>query len=96
MSGIDADRDYERHWHLDKQVPVALIATIICGGLAHTLTLVWFASNIWTRVGDLEKKVETAAPQIERIIRLETKVDGLHTGIQEVKALLRLSPSERH
>jgi hypothetical protein len=56
----------ESRWHLDKKVPLALIVTII----AQTIIAAWAASNIWTRVGELEHKVEIAAPQAERIIRL--------------------------
>ncbi len=79
-----SDSDYERQWHLDKKVPLALIVTII----AQTIIAAWAASNIWTRVGELEHKVEIAAPQAERIIRLETKVDGITGSLAEIKALV--------
>jgi hypothetical protein len=78
------ERDYESQWHLDKKVPLALIVTII----AQTIIAAWAASNIWTRVGELEHKVELAAPQAERIIRLETKVDGITGSLAEIKTLM--------
>lgn len=53
------ERDDERQWHLDRKVPLALIVTII----AQTMIAAWAASNIWTRVGELEHKVEIAAPR---------------------------------
>jgi hypothetical protein len=78
------DREYEKQWHLDKKVPLALIVTII----AQTVIAAWAASNIWTRVGELEHKVEIATPQAERIIRLETKVDGITGSLAEIKTLV--------
>ena len=80
----DASRDYDLQWHLDKKVPLALIMTIVC----QTIVAAWGASNLWTRVGELERQMQTAAPQFERIIRLETKVDGITGGLSEIKALI--------
>jgi hypothetical protein len=77
-------RDDDQQWHLDRKVPLALIFTII----AQTIVAAWAASNIWTRVGELERKVEAAAPQAERTIRLETKVDGITGSLAEIKTLV--------
>ena len=74
----------DRQWHLDKRVPLALIMTII----GQTVVAAWGASNLWTRVGELERQMQTAAPQFERIIRLETKVDGITGSLSEIKALI--------
>ena len=74
----------DRQWHLDKKVPLALIMTII----GQTVVAAWGASNLWTRVGELERQMQTAAPQFERIIRLETKVDGITGSLLEIKALI--------
>jgi hypothetical protein len=74
----------DRQWHLDKKVPLALIMTII----GQTVVAAWGASNLWTRVGELERQMRTAAPQFERIIRLETKVDGITGSLSEIKALI--------
>jgi len=79
-----AEPDDTTQWHLDKKVPLALIITII----AQTVIAAWAASNMWTRVGELEHKVEVAAPQAERIIRLETKVDGITGSLAEIKTLV--------
>jgi len=74
----------DRQWHLDKKVPLALIMTII----GQTIVAAWGASNLWTRVGELERQMQIAAPQFERIIRLETKVDGITGVLSEIKALI--------
>ena len=74
----------DRQWHLDKRVPLALIMTII----GQTIVAAWGASNLWTRVGELERQMQTAAPQFERIVRLETKVDGITGSLSEIKVLI--------
>ena len=74
----------DRQWHLDKKVPLALIMTII----GQTVVAAWGASNLWTRVGELERQMQIAAPQFERFIQLETKVDGITGSLSEIKALI--------
>lgn len=81
----DASEGIEnRHWHLDKKVPLALIITIV----AQTVAVAWGASNLWTRVGELERQMQIAAPQFERLIRVETKVDAINGNLTEIRALI--------
>ncbi len=77
--------DDDKQWHLDKKVPLALIFAIACqtGGL-----LVW-GSNLSTRVNQLEMQLAAVAPQAERIIRLETKMDAIFSNIAEIKAIVQ-------
>ena len=81
----------DRQWHLDKKVPLALIMTII----GQTVVAAWGASNLWTRVGELERQMQLASPQFERIIRLETKVDGITGSLSEIKALINRRTEQR-
>jgi len=81
----------DRQWHLDKKVPLALIMTII----GQTVVAAWGASNLWTRVGELERQMQIAAPQFERIIRLETKVDGIMGSLSEIKVLINRRIEQR-
>ena len=81
----------DRQWHLDKKVPLALIMTII----GQTVVAAWGASNLWTRVGELERQMQLASPQFERIIRLETKVDGITGSLSEIKALINRRIEQR-
>jgi hypothetical protein len=74
----------DRQWHLDKRVPLALIMTIV----GQTVVAAWGASNLWTRVGELERQMQIAAPQFERIIRVETKVDAITGILSELKAMI--------
>lgn len=76
------------NWRIDKQVPIALIATIIIGGLIHTLTFAWAASNLWTRVGVLEQQAIYNMPRLETVGKLEVKVDNVTLQLIEIKSLL--------
>lgn len=77
------------NWHVDKQVPIALIITLILGGIAHTGTLVWWASSVTERVTTLERSMQAAAPQADRMTRVEVKIENLQAGVDEIKALIR-------
>lgn len=85
MASTDESQDWQ--WHLDKKVPLALIVTII----AQTMAIVWWAATASARLDQLERQVNTAAPQVERIIRLETKMDGIAEAISDLKNLVRRS-----
>ncbi len=80
--------EYENKWHLDKKVPIALICTIV----GQTVIFIWGASNLWTRVGELERQQLAAVPRLESVIRLETKMDSLQAGMIEIKAALVHQP----
>lgn len=81
--------DADTSWHLDKRIPIALIVLI----LLQSGTAVWFASAISSRVDQLERAQVASAPQTERLIRVETKVDAMHDDINEIKHLIRPPPS---
>lgn len=78
----------DAEWHLDKKVPLALIGSIAL----QTVLIVWWASNASTRLDALEKKMDASAPQSERLVRVETKMDGLSDALKEVKSLLQKDP----
>lgn len=78
------ERDHDTQWHLDKKVPLALIGTIVM----QTIMVTWWAANASARLEAVEKKVEAAAPQAERIVRLEEKIGVVQQGINELKAML--------
>jgi hypothetical protein len=80
----------ETHWALDKRVPIALILTIAI----QTGGLIWWASDVNARVAQLERQAAVAAPQPERIIRLETQIEAIREGIAEIKILVRRDRSE--
>ena len=85
-----AAEDQDGRWHLDKRVPLALMVTIIL----QTAAAVWAASSLYQRVEQLERQMTAAAPQGERLIRLEEKLSNVEVALAEIKGLLR-EPSIR-
>lgn len=78
----------KEQWHLDKRVPLALIAAIF--GQSAGL-LIW-GSNLHTRVNQIESQLSASAPQAERIIRLETKMDSIFGSLAEIKLMIQQRP----
>lgn len=72
-------------WHLDKKVPIALIVAI----LVQTGGMVWWGATTSERLSAVERRVETAAPQADRLTRVETKLEAVTDGITEIKTILR-------
>lgn len=72
----------DKHWHLDKKVPLALILTMAL----QTTAVVWWASSLTERVSVLEKRVETTAPQAERLTRVEVKIEAVQSDVSEIKS----------
>lgn len=82
-----SEPEQDRHWHLDRRVPLALIVTI----LLQTGGIVWWAAGISARVDQLEKQHVSLSPSTERIVRVETKLEAVFDAISEIKVLLRNS-----
>lgn len=58
---------------------------------AQTLAIVWWAATANARLDHLERQVNASAPQSERIIRLEAKMDAVADSIAEVKSFFKRS-----
>ncbi len=76
-------------WMIDKHVPVALLMAI----LGQSAAGIWWAAGVNFRVADTEKRIERMAnlivPSLDRITRLEGKMDGIAIDVGEIKILLR-------
>lgn len=82
------DEKADQNWHVDKRIPLALIGAV----MLQTAAFSWWAASINVRVGVLEGQMATVAPQAERLIRVETKVDAVREDIQEIKHSVRPAP----
>jgi hypothetical protein len=80
---VDDQTDHQ--WHLDKRVPLALIVTLALQSGAF----IWWAAKADNRLEYLERTVNASAPQIERVIRLEAKMDSVAEALNDVKVILR-------
>lgn len=79
------ERKDTEHWMIEKKIPLPMLLAI---GL-QTSAFVWWAATTSARVDQLEKGAVTAAPQAERLVRLETKFDMLAATMVEIKEMLR-------
>lgn len=69
-------------WRVDRTVPLALVI-----GMAMQFAgFVWFASDLNTRVAQLEK----TQVSMERAARIEEQVIGLRDDMSDIKADLKL------
>ncbi len=75
----------DKHWHLDKRVPLVLIFAI----LVQTGAALWWAAGVNARVEQLERQVISSAPNVERIVRLETKMDAIFSQLAEIKLMVQ-------
>jgi hypothetical protein len=63
----------EGQWHLSKRISIETVVIM----LIQTVALVWFASKMDSRIENLENDQVTALTMVERITKLEGKVESL-------------------
>lgn len=80
MAGED-----ENNWHLDKKVPIALIVTLVLNIGATS----WWAATASEKLASLERRIDLAAPQADRLTRVETKLENVQDSLTEIKSMLR-------
>lgn len=78
----------DRYWHISRGIPVAFIATMVIYAIAQTATAAWFVSGINFRVDAVEKTQLQMSPQGERLTRVEEKLEGVKSGIADIKTIL--------
>ncbi len=86
-------RNAEAHWRIGREIPIAILLSI---GM-QTGVFIWWNATINMRVSALEQKADIAAPQGERLTRVEVKVDNLIAAVGELKDILRKDvPTKRN
>lgn len=75
----------DRNWHVEKKIPLALMGML----LLQTFAVGWWASATSERVTTLERRMDAAAPQADRLTRVEVKIETVQSGIEEIKQLIR-------
>lgn len=71
----------DREWHLDKKVPIALIATL----LLQTGGLVWWARGLDARVAALEKGDETRVTKDTQLNNIAIDLAVLKENVKTTK-----------
>ena len=74
----------DSHWHLDRRVPIALIATLIGYGIAT----VWWSATIDNRMSVVEKWIDDNRQIQSRLERLEVQGQYIQSSLNEIKHML--------
>lgn len=85
-----AEEPENARWHLDRRVPLAIIATLAM----QTVGAVWWAASLNQRVAQLEDDRHDRSDQTGRIIRLETKMDQATVVLERLESKLDRSLPE--
>lgn len=85
------DMESDRHWHVEKKIPLALILAI----LVQSAGFVWFGATLNARVNTLELNAAAAAPQADRLTRVEVQIEVVKEGITEIKRLITAPSAKR-
>lgn len=73
------------HWSVEKKIPVAMILALAM----HAAATIWWGADVTARLSQVERMQQTNAPHIERIIRLETRMEGISDRLVEIRNLLQ-------
>lgn len=83
----------DRHWSIDKHIPLALIFSLATFFCFQTFTLVWWGANVTFRIGELERQATIVAPYSDRLTRLETNMQNVADTVKDIRDLLRNRPA---
>lgn len=72
-------------WHLDKRVPIAVII-LLSGNIAATA---WWAAGVSSRLDHVERQITLAAPQADRLTRLEVHVETIRETANRIERMIR-------
>lgn len=81
----------DSQWTLDKKIPLALLLMLAI----QSGTAIWWASKTDNRLDTLEASNVAAAPQADRLTRVEEKIGFVTEGIAEIKRLIQQQPPSR-
>lgn len=68
----------DSQWHMSKRISIETVVLMLC----QTVALVWFASKMDSRIESLENSQVSAVLMVERITKLEAKVENLGDLVQ--------------
>lgn len=81
----------DRHWVIDKKVPVAIIVALC----VHASAFIWWASDLNSRVAMVENRMRVSEPQGERITRVEVTLETIKEGVADIKRTLQQGAAAR-
>lgn len=85
----------DQHWRVSKQINVATIVSLGAFVVVQTATLSYGWASMSSRIDALEKSAMPVVSQGERLIRLETKFDGVLDTLKEIRAAIEKVPTRQ-
>lgn len=81
----DDDRQQDGGWHLDKKVPISIIAAI----LAQTVAMTWFLAGLQSQATDHERRLSVQERAAEGRLARDVAQEGRLARIEEgIRSLL--------
>jgi hypothetical protein len=77
-----------RSWMIDRRIPIVLIVTLFL----QTGAAFWWASAVNSRVQQLEERTVAIATLVERMVRVEVRLDNVMDKLVEIRALASQNP----
>ncbi len=79
-------------WRVDHNVPLPLIVSLVILFGAQFIGFIVWGTNATTRLEAVERAIVSAAPQADRLTRVEVKVDGVQRTLDKIEALVQRRP----
>lgn len=93
----EANEEDRRQWHLSKSVPITAITALFI----QTLGIVWWAATIENHVQQNNSAISVLKQEVlrqrdfnERVIRIETLLQGIGQALAEIKLDIRQKGGE--
>lgn len=80
-------------WHIDRRIPIAIIATLFITFATQTGAIIWWASGMSYRMDTVERTLQIAAPQADRLTRVEVRIEAIQEGVRRIEGMIRRSPT---
>jgi hypothetical protein len=93
------EESQKSEWSLDRKIPLALIVTIVSGGIFHTMVLGMWVANTESRLGNLERatialktsfddRIRNNEPRWNSLIRMEERQIATAKTLDDIKKLV--------
>jgi hypothetical protein len=73
-------------WMIDRRIPIVLILTLFL----QTGAAFWWASAVNSRVQQLEERTVAISSLVERMVRVEVRLDNVNDKLAEILATAKL------
>ena len=76
--------DMTKSWHLERKIPLGVIVILS----VHTCGAIWYASNLASRVSQIESSLRDYKQVNERLARVEEQTVGIKESMLRIESTL--------